>query len=179
MTDDTQQGGFTLIEALIALSIMMVGLLSLAQVMGRGMVMTAGSPIELIAKEKAVSAVESVFTARDTRVLTWNQIRNVNGGVGGGIFLDGPQEIRQPGIDGMVGTADDATLEGTVTPGADGQLGTEDDGFVPMTRMTREIEIRELNPVNLKLRQLRVIVRYQVGGAQREYVLTTFISSYA
>ena len=66
-----------------------------------------------------------------------------------------------------------------MTPGDDGQLGTADDGFTPLTRMTREVEIRELSPVNVRLRQLRVIVSYQVGSVVRQYVVTTYISSYA
>ena len=42
--------------------------------------------------------------------------------------------------------------------------------------MTREIEIRDVSPT---LRQIRVIVKYQSDGAEREYVLTTYVSAYA
>lgn len=171
--------GFTLVEALIALGIMTVGLLSLAQVMARGLNMIKSSPIDLIAKEKAISGVESVFAARDTRVLTWAQVRNVTGGNGGGIFLDGPQAIKAAGADGLINTADDGALEGLTNPGPDGQLGTADDVFVPLPMMTREIEIRELSPANTQLRQLRVIVRYQIGSVVRDYTLSTFISSFS
>lgn len=173
------ESGFTLVEALIALGIMTVGLLSLAQVMARGMNMITSSPIDLIAKEKAVSGVESVFAARDTRVLTWAQIRNVTGGNGGGIFLDGAQPIKVAGLDGLINTTDDGALEGLTSPGPDGQLGTTDDVFIPLPMMTREIEIRELSPVNTQLRQIRVIVRYQIGPVVRDYILSTFISSFS
>ena len=63
-----------------------------------------------------------------------------------------------------------------VTPGADGLLGTADDQRTPLTAFTREIEIRDLGP---NLRRIRVIVRYRSDGGEREYVLTTFVSSYA
>ena len=53
-----------------------------------------------------------MFKARDNRMLTWAQIRNVKGATGadGGVFLDGPRDVRDPGADGLVNTADDGAL---------------------------------------------------------------------
>ena len=62
----------------------------------------------LIAREKAREAVESVHSARDMRVITWAQIRNVQQG---GVFLAGAQPLRTAGADGLVNTADDGALE--------------------------------------------------------------------
>lgn len=172
------QAGFTLVEAVFSLGIVSVGLLSMGTTLTRGMVHLNGSQAELIANEKAAEAIETVFTARDTRVLTWNQIRNVHGesASDGGVFQDGPQALRTTGPDGLLNTADDGAIESIVRPGPDSLFGTEDDEVIPLSSFTREIEIRDLGP---NLRQIRVVVRYQAQGGIRERVLTTFISSYA
>jgi hypothetical protein len=122
--------------------------------------------------------VESVFKSRDTRTITWAQIRNVRGqsGADGGVFQDGARDIRDPGPDGLINTADDGDAISTITPGPDGLLGTADDVRTPLSGFSREIEIRDLEP---NLRQLRVIVRYRTFLGQRQYVLTTYVSAFA
>lgn len=169
--------GFTLVEAFVAMGITVVGVMSLAMVLAFGTRMLVGGQDQMIASQRAAEAVETIFKARDSRVIAWNQIRNVVGeGGDAGIFLDGPREIRDPGDDGLINTADDGDLLEIITPGADGLLGTDDDQRTPMHGYTREIEIRDINP---NLRQVRVIVKYESDGATREYVLTTYVSAYA
>ena len=63
--------GFSLIEVVVAMSLLMVGLLGLAQVFYFGLAIVGTSSAQLIAREKAREAIESVHTARDTRVITW------------------------------------------------------------------------------------------------------------
>jgi type II secretory pathway pseudopilin PulG len=174
----TAAGGFTLVEVLFAIGIVTTAALVLAGVLGQGVQLMRASQAQMIATEKATEAIESVFTARDTRVLTWAQIRNVNGASGsdGGVFVDGLQPLRSAGPDGLVNTADDGPIEELVLPGPDNLLGTADDERVPLTDYQREIEIRDLGP---NLRRVTVTVRYRVGGGTREQVLVTYISSYA
>ncbi len=170
--------GFSLVEVLVAMAILTGAALALVGALARGTQLLLGSQSQLLAKQKATEAVESVFTARDTRVLTWAQIRNVRGGSGadGGIFLDGPQPLREVGPDGLVNTADDGAIETLTLPGRDNILGTQDDERRVLDAFTREIEIRDLGP---NLRRIAVTVRYGTGPGQREYVLVTYISSYA
>ena len=172
------QAGFSLVETLIAMGILATGLLSLAGVFSLGMLHLAGSSANLIAREKAREAVESVHTARDTKTITWSQIRNV---VDGGVFVKEALKLRKPGVDGLVNTADDANedIEEQLGPGPDNQLGTSDDQRIPLNLYTRQILIEEsLGPDGEDtLRKLTVIVKYPVGTALREYKLTTFISS--
>jgi hypothetical protein len=132
----------------------------------------------MIASERAAEAIESVTKARDSRVLTWAQIRNVRGASGGdgGVFIDGPQAIRDPGVDGLVNTADDGAPVVIVTPGPDGLLGTADDVKTPLTGFTREIQIRDLSA---NLRQLTVIVTFPTFAGTSQFVLTTYLSAYA
>lgn len=172
------EGGFTILESLVALSVLAVGLLALAAVLAAGLVRLSSAPADLIAQQKATEAVESVYMARDTRVLTWAQVRNVRGASGsdGGIFLDGPQPLRAPGPDGLINTADDGAIEDLLEPGADGLLGTSDDVRVPLSQYTREIQIRDVSGT---LRELRVTITVLGSNGRREYVLTTLVSSYA
>ena len=176
------QSGFSLVETVISLALLSTALLSLASVFGQGMSMIGTSTGDLVLTQKATEAIESVFTARDTRILTWNQIRNVTGaGQGGGIFLDGPQQLKDPGVDGLVNPSDDTAVETATLPGRDNVLGTADDETIALDDYTREIEIRD---VSAGLRQIRVIVRYLPGGTgstatPREFTLVSFISTYA
>ena len=169
--------GFTLIEALVAMGITVVGVMSLSMAMAFGTRMLISGQGQMIASQRAAEAIEAVFKARDSRILQWSQIRNqVGQGADAGIFQDGPRPIRQPGPDGLINTNDDGAVEEVITPGPDGLLGTIDDQRTPLTGYTREIEIRDLGP---NLRRIRVIVTYQSDGAPRQYVLTTYVSSYA
>jgi prepilin-type N-terminal cleavage/methylation domain-containing protein len=99
----TGEGGFSLIETLIAMAILATGLLSLAGVFILGLNHLSNSSAALIAREKAREAVESVHTARDTRVISWCQIYNVNSVRGAacatspaGVFQSGPQPLPAP-----------------------------------------------------------------------------------
>ena len=173
-----RDAGFTLIEALIAMVILSVALLGLAQAFYLGMQHMATSSANLIAREKAREAVESVHTARDTRTITWAQIRNVSNG---GVFLDGARPLCAAGVDGLVNTADDAAagVETQKDPGPNGILGDADDVLTPLIGFQRRIEIRELIPVNPALREVLITITYAVGPQQRTYTLRTFISSYS
>ena len=165
--------GFTLLEALIALVILTGGLLALATAFSEGMIIVTTAHYHQIAKEKASEAIESVFTSRDTRVIVWNSVRNVSHG---GVFLDDPQPIRNPGPDGLVNTADDGAEESEILPGADNLLGTSDDIVVPLNTFSRGVEITDLGS---NLRQIRIIIDYRIGHLSRQYELVTFISSFA
>jgi prepilin-type N-terminal cleavage/methylation domain-containing protein len=175
--------GFSLIEVMIATLVLTIGLLALVGVMAVGLQTAASSSANLIAREKAREAVESVHTARDTGELAWNRVNNV---ANGGSFLDGAQDMRMPGPDGLVNTADDGAIETLREPGGDGILNNADDILKPLepTLFQREISIAPLTldgstTVNLNLRQVTVIVSYRVRAAWRTYTLTTYVSSYS
>lgn len=170
--------GFTLIEALIATTVLTFGLLGLAQAFYVGSLHMSTSSANLVAREKAREAVESVHSARDTRTITWAQIRNV---ADGGLFLDGLQPLNQAGADGIINTADDdaAGLEEQLSPGPNGILGDDDDEATPLSNFERQVEILELDPVNPDLREVRVTITYIVGSQRRTYALRTFISAFS
>jgi hypothetical protein len=181
--------GFGLLEAFVAMTIMMVGLMALAQVLYTGIAVAATSTPNLIAREKAREAVESVHTARDTFIIQWAQIRNTAApagcpvgttGNGGGVFIQGTANspMEAPGPDGMVNTADDTEVE--TLPGEDGQLGTTDD--IELLGYTRQVTICDVNG-NPDLRQIIVTIGYEgssvFGERRRQYRLTTLISRFS
>ena len=170
--------GFTLIEAMIAMVVLSVGLLGLAQAFYIGMQHMSTSSANLVAREKAREVIESVHSARDTRTITWAEIRNV---ADGGLFLNGQQPLYAAGADGLINTADDeaAGVESPRSPGPNGVLGDDDDEFTPLTNFQRQVEIVELNPVNPDLREVRVTITYTVGSQPRTYRLRTFISAFS
>jgi prepilin-type N-terminal cleavage/methylation domain-containing protein len=176
-------GGFTLIEVMIAIVVLTVGVMSMLGVMAMGVQTVGASSNMLIAREKAREAVESVHSARDTGELAWGRVRNVSEG---GVFLNGMQDMKLPGVDGLVNTADDGAIEVVKSPGPDGVLGNGDDVSTPLkaTEFQREVLITTLNRdstliVNPNLRQITVRVRYRVLNAWRTYTLTTFVSAYS
>jgi prepilin-type N-terminal cleavage/methylation domain-containing protein len=174
--------GFSLVEVIVATAILAGGLLTLAGFLAQGMRYMAGSSPNLIAREKAREAVESVHTARDTGLLSWTRIQNVPAG---GVFLAGAQPLTTPGVDGLVNTADDGGIEQLRTPGPDGILGNTDDIQKPLSNFTREIQITPLfkdnstTVVNPNLRQITVILRYTIDGVQRNYTLVTYVSAFS
>jgi prepilin-type N-terminal cleavage/methylation domain-containing protein len=172
------EAGFTLIETMVAMGILAIGLLSLAGVFTLGLRHMQTSSPGLIAREKAREAIESVHTARDTRVITWSQIRNQSQG---GIFADGEQDLLRPGLDGLVNTNDDDGVEEVIDPGYDHILGTGDDKKTPLSTFKRTIDLNDIlddqGNVNPSLRELIVTISYRVGDTTRQYSLTTYISS--
>jgi len=167
------QSGFSLVETVFAIGVLSVGALGMAGVFTQGMQRTVSSPGELIATQKAAEAVESVFSARDSHILTWNQLRNENAG---GIFVNGPQSIRTPGPDGIVNTHDDGAVESVDLPGPDQRLGTSDDVTKTLDGFTREIKLADLSA---DLRSITVTVTYKAGPQTKSYSITAYISTWA
>jgi type IV pilus modification protein PilV len=174
------QKGFTLLETMVALVVLGIGLIALAAMLAGSMAYMNSSQADFIAQQKASEAVESIFTARDTQAVTYAQIQNVSSG---GIFLDGPANLVDPGPDGVVDTADDnaAAPDTIIKPGPDGILGTADDIQIQLSvyyNMKRTITITNIAG-EVGVRQIVVTVTYTTGTFNRTYTLTSFISQYS
>jgi Tfp pilus assembly protein PilV len=177
------EDGFSLLEVVISMAVLTVGLVSLLGVFGLAMASTQTSQEDMIAKQLANEALESIVTARNTSQVTWAQVQNI---ANGGIFLNGANPIYLAGADGIVGTADDAVAgeQTLTTPGPDGIFGTADDVKIPLTGYQRTILISPLydaqgNPVTT-LRGINISVQYATSQARlpKTYVLSSFISQY-
>lgn len=174
-----RQKGFTLLETVIAMAVLSFGILALASFYTQGMQASYRSQIQFIAQEKAQEALETIFTARDTQMLSFAQINNVSAG---GVFLDGPQPLLAPGPDGLVGTADDDAANPdsiVVGPGPDNVLGTADDTTINLNPwMTRTILIQPVQNEN-NLNQITITVNYNYEGQAGQFQLVCYISSYS
>jgi prepilin-type N-terminal cleavage/methylation domain-containing protein len=173
------QKGFTLIECLVATAVMTAGILSLVPIFTQGLKANSQAQIQYIAQQKAQEAMESIFTARDTRLVTAAQIANVSAG---GIFMDGQQQLLAAGPDGLYGTADDDTNNPdtiVVAPGPDQIFGTADDVTINLNPfMTRTIVITpSANTPNLKT--ITVTINWTYEGQSSQYQLSSFISNFS
>jgi type II secretory pathway pseudopilin PulG len=152
-----EESGFSLVETIIALGVLTVGALGMASVFAQGLQATATSPNELLATQKAAEAIESVFSARDSRILTWVQVKNTNQG---GVFLAGLRPLNLAGNDGLLNTGDTGEV-------------VESDN---LEHFEREIAISDLSD---DLRSITVTIKYPAGSSYRTYVLTAYISRFA
>lgn len=171
------QAGFTLMETVVAMAVLAVGILALAGMLADGLAYMTMAQDEYIAEQKASEAVESVYTARDVAQTTWANINNVSAG---GIFVDGPTDLCDPGLDGIEGTADDncAIHDSIWTPGPDGLLGTADDVKMPLTNFKRTIVITPYAG-RPDLRTITVSITYTAARFTRTYTLVANISQYS
>ena len=185
-----RQQGFTLLEVMISVLVLTVGLVSMLAVFGLSLAATQTAQEDMIAKQLASQTLESIFTARDTSQITWNQIQNVSNG---GIFVDGFTQILDPGPDGLEGTADDLQAipacpgpsKCLISPGPDGILGTADDVYWPLNNYSRQILIGPLNDASgnqySSLRSVTITIRYTASNgikAPKNYVMSAYISQY-
>lgn len=174
------QRGFSLVEAMVAVGVVTVGVLGLAQVYVLGITHLMGASAGLVAREKAREAIESIHAARDAQTLQWSQIRNVaaptgcsGASAGGGVFLNGLQPLYKPGPDGLVNTNNPAPVMET-SPGPDGRLGTADDQ--PLINYQRDIRFCDING---GLREVTVTIQYTVSNRTYTFSLKSLISSFS
>ncbi len=181
ITKGPQVAGVTLIEVMIATGILVIGLVGLLGMFSHALATVAIVKDDLIARQKVREAMESIYTARNTSQVVFDDIENV---ADGGIFLDGPQSLLVAGNDGLLGTADDGAPEVMLHPGPDGQLGTGDDVSLSLARFQRTIAIEPIleddGTVNPDIREVTVTVQYpsSVGGAERSLQVTSYVSRF-
>ncbi|HXJ86502.1 MAG TPA: prepilin-type N-terminal cleavage/methylation domain-containing protein [Candidatus Binatia bacterium] len=187
------EGGFTLIEVLIAIVVAAIGLLALVASFATAIQATQSAEEDLIARQKVLEAMESIYTARNAQQIPFASIANV---AQGGIFLDGAQPLKCAGPDGLVNTADDVVCttqagancpgvgaECMVLPGPDGTLGTIDDVTMSLGNFTRTIVITPVllpgGAVNNNMAAIAITVTYTKDGwPARSYTANSLISSY-
>jgi prepilin-type N-terminal cleavage/methylation domain-containing protein len=185
--------GFTLIETMIAMVVMTVGLLAVIAVFGTAIATTQSAQEDLIARQKTLEAMESIYTARNSQQIPFTAIANT---ANGGAFRSGPQPLLCAGGDGLVGTTDDAActttagatcpnggVECMVLPGPDGVLGTADDTIMSLSNFQRTIAINQVlqsdGSINQNMVAVTVTVSYtQAGLPSRSYTANGLISSY-
>jgi type IV pilus modification protein PilV len=188
------QRGFSLIEVMISMVILVIGSLGLLSVFGLAVKASQTSQQDMIARQLASETIEGIYTARNISQISFNQIRNVSSG---GLFLDGMHSAMCSGPDGTIDTADDSpclTASGAVCPnggvkclnepGPDGIMGTSDDIVLSLNNYQRQVLITPLldsagNPIQT-LNQVTVTVQYTVPNSTvpKTYVINEYVSAY-
>ncbi len=193
-TATRKQAGFTLIEVMIAIVVMSVGILAVIASLATAVAATQSAEEDLIARQKVLEAMESIYTARNSQQIPFSAVANVSNG---GIFLDGAQPLKCAGPDGLVNTGDDVTCttqsgancpgngaECMVLPGRDGILGSGgDDVTMSLGNFTRTIAMNTVllpdGTVNANMMAITITVSYTKAGLPpRTFTANGLISSY-
>jgi len=174
--------GFGVLEVLAALFVVTIALTALLALFGHAISTMTLMQDLLIAKQKSREALESIYTARNTQQISFDDIQNTSDS---GIFLEGFQPLRQASTDGLIGTADDngTAVESIILPGPDGYLNTGDDEERFLTAFERQIQIDPIlfadSTVNPDIRKVLVSIRYNTPlGTQQTYEVESYISRY-
>ena len=181
------EGGFTLIETMIAMTVLTIGILSLAAMLASSLAYMSSSEYDYIAQQKAAEAVDSIYTARNLGEATWSTICNAGSTVcTNGIFMNGAEPLCDPATDQIIGTADDfngsvcaVATDSILLPGTTGTYSASPQK-VPLTayNFKRTITITAYPNVT-NLRTITVLVTYTAGRFQRQYTLTANISNFS
>jgi hypothetical protein len=192
MIQKSNERGFSYIDVMIALVILMVGILASTAALTANLVRSYETEKQVIAKQIALSTIESIFSARDIArtgaVSGWSSIGNVGSnpdqnGNYQGIFLTDFRPIREDlGWDGVAGTVDDACGAGSACQVS----GRPDNTSEVVKGFERKIVITDLQdserpspPHAISRRRIDVTVRYFVNQLQREQTVSTIIANYA
>lgn len=156
------QAGFTLLEMVVAMLIMLIALLALAATIAFALAVSNKGRTVTNTKLLVVSILEQMETLRNTKQLTYGQISNTGHVDNTGAtdsFAGFPTDFIQisvnPGPDGIFGTTDDL-----VDAGPDAVYGTNDDYLNPSLarrNYTRQILI---TPLSDNLKKIQVTLRY-------------------
>jgi prepilin-type N-terminal cleavage/methylation domain-containing protein len=175
--------GFSLIEVMIAIVILLVGLLGLLALFGTALSATAHAQEDLVAKQKARELLEAVYSARDDAGMAWAQIQNDN--VAGGAFKTDWQPLLRvtPNTNQILGSSlpngpgEGPTPDYVLALDSSGNLTVQ----VPLSNYQRRIDITPVayadGSPNPNLRYISVTVRV-LGPINRDYTVAGYISSY-
>jgi len=183
------QEGFSYIEVMIALVILLVGVLGMTSALSANLIRSYASEKQIVAKQTAVSTLESMISARDIRRLGaisgWDTIGNVGtnpiNGVNQGIFLTGFSPIREDlGWDGVAGTADDACAgSGACTVNGKTNASSIIPGFERQIVITDIEDPDRPSPRNaIARRRIDITIRYSINQITSNEVVSTIVTNY-
>lgn len=184
------ESGFSYIDVMIAVAILMIGILGATAVLTTSIVRARETEQIALAKELANSTLESVFVCRDMRrpksLEAWAQIGMVGtnpiNGVPQGLFLSGWTPVRRDtGLDGVFGTVDDACPAPGNCQNYDGTYNTSE----VFPEMERRVVITDLQTPNrpqsvwgILRRRVEITIRYRTAAGFREEKVATVITRF-
>lgn len=190
MKKNKNESGFTYIDVMIAITILLVGILGATAAIAASLMRSFETDKQALAKQIANSTLETIFTARDMRrprsLEGWAQIGNEGtneiDGVYRGVFRNGWTPIRRdPGLDGVFGTDDDACAGTAGCANFDQTVNNSE----LVKEFERKVVITDLTTPNrpadvwgILRRQVDITVRYRVNRIWREEKLSTVITRF-
>ena len=184
------ESGFSYIDVMLGLVILLAGVLGATGALTANLLRSYESEKQIIAKQLALSTIESIFSARDIArpgaVDGWDSVgnegNNIVGGVAKGVFLSGWRPVREDiGWDGVAGTIDDACNAGNPCQ----VTGRPDNTSNVINGFERQIVITDLPdperpspPHNIARRRIDVTIRYYVNQLTRQQTVSTIIANY-
>lgn len=184
------ENGFSYIDVMIGLVILLVGVLQVASALSANLVRSYSSEKRIIAKQIGLSTLESIISARDIKreggISGWETIGNVGtnpvDGIPRGIFLNGWCPIREElGYDGVAGTADDACPSNGIcdVSGSPPNTSPVIKGFERKIEITDVQDPERPTPPNpISRRRIDVKIRFYVNNLANEEVISTIITNY-
>lgn len=190
MSNRNKQSGFSYIDVMIAIVIMMVGILAMVGALSANLIRSFESERRTIAKQLALSTIESIISAKEMEragvIDGWDSLRNVMTtpptGEINGIFLTGFNPVRaEVGWDGVAGTIDDACA-GTGSCVVAGRPPNTSDVLMGLQREIIITDIadpeRPSPPNRISRRRIDVNIKYFVNQATRLETTSTIITNY-
>lgn len=183
------ESGFSYIEVMIALVILLIGVLGLLSGITASIVQTRSQEQQLLAKQVTTSTMESIMSVKESvretvaNFIGWGAVGNVGTnphpitGVNQGVFLTGFRPVTtNPGPDEIVGTADDT---GTPIPGMVRQIVITDlcDPDRPSPAPVC-VSPQPTGSFPVRFRSVQITVRYQAGAIMQQEVLNTVLTDY-
>jgi type II secretory pathway pseudopilin PulG len=176
------QAGFSYIEVVVALVILMVGLLGLLSGLTAGVVRSRGQEEQMVAKHVASSTLESIMSLKETNPenFGWITVGNVGtnpdpAGIARGVFVNGEQDVRlNAGPDNLLGTGDD---DGPLVPNMTRQITIVDECDPDRPSPAPVCNPAGINPV--RMRSVIVTVRYLANSIRQTESLRTVLTDYA
>lgn len=189
-----REAGFSYVDTMIGLTVMLVGLLGLAGTIGVTVMRSRQQEQQLMAKQYATSIMESVISARDIKSANYANNNNATP------VEDGWDFIGHVDTNIVDGTARGIFVVGekplSVGAGADQVIGTADDITSAAQGMTQEVIITDVcdpdrpssgctpsgtNPV--MMRNITIKVRYpnnpaNAGNVKLTETVSTILSKY-
>jgi type II secretory pathway pseudopilin PulG len=172
--------GFSYIEVMIAIVILMVGLLALLSAISAAVVQARGQEQTLNARHIAATTMESIMSVKETdpERMGWDAVGNIGSNPDEnddpqGIFLVGMQPVlSDAGPDEVIGTADDT--------------GTQVGGFRRQIVITDQCDPDRPSPgcnppgdEPIKIRTVEITIEYYVGLALNRHVVSTVLTDYS
>lgn len=156
----------SLLEVVIAMAIFVIGIVGVLSLFSYALVTMHATEENMIARQLARDAMESVYGARNSAQYSWPAIRNH---AAGGIFVDGATSVTDPGPDGIVNSVNSTENISSIT--------TPDGKKRYLKEFKREVAIKSVTDAD-DVRQVDITITYPVGGIIRSYVVSSYISQW-